>query len=163
MHSSNNSATDLSEQEIYPCPICHYGQISSLLLMDAMACDSCRHIFTTEIEKKQIQIKTADRHPPLIWRWNGRKWTAARLEGVELGWAYWLGGIAFIILPTTLLGITAYTRPPLPGSPLSWLPTVWTGLAFLLHLGIILWLVIEFYEFPIWAYLRAKWRNLFRR
>ena len=161
MHSSNNSATYFSEHEVYPCPICLYGQISPLSLMDAMACDSCRHIFTTDIEKQQI--KMADRQQPLIWRWNGKKWTEAHLEGAELGWGYWLGGITFVILPTTLLGLTVYTRPPIPGSALSWLPTVWTGLAFLLHLAIVVWLVIEFYEFPIWAYLKSRQQNLFGR
>jgi len=105
----------------------------------------------------------ADRQPPLIWRWNGRKWAEAHLEGVELAWGYWVGSIAFVVLPTTLLGLTVYTRPPIPGSPLSWLPTVWTGLAFLLHLAIVVWLVIEFYEFPVWAYLRNRRQNLFGR
>lgn len=161
MYSLNKSATYFSEHEVYPCPICRYGEISPLSLMDAMACNSCRHIFTTEVEKQQI--KMADRQPPLIWRWNGRKWTEAHLEGVELGWAYWVGAIAFVIFPTTLLGLTAYVRPPVSGSLLSWLPTVWTGLAFLLHLGIVLWLVIEFYEFPVQAYLSARRQQIFGR
>jgi hypothetical protein len=161
MHSLSNSASHFSDQGVYPCPVCRCGQISTLPLMDAMACQFCRHIFTANLEKQQIQ--TADRQPPLVWRWNGKKWSGAHIEGVETSWGYWLLGLAFVVLPSTLLGITAYTRPPVSGIPLSWLPIVWTGLAFLLHLAIIIWLVIEFYQFPVWAYLKTRLQNMFGR
>lgn len=161
MYSANNSVKHFSTQEVYPCPICRLGEISQLALMDAMACNLCNHIFSANIEKQQL--KMADRQPPLVWRWNGSKWTKAHLEGVELGLGYWLAGIAFVVLPPTLLGSTVYTFPPVPGTPLSWVPFVWTGLAFLSHLAIVIWLVIEFYELPIWTYLRRRRQNLFGR
>jgi hypothetical protein len=122
--------------------------------MDALACDCCHHIFTAEPERQLL--KMADRQPPLTWRWSGKNWIAARLEGVEWGWIYWLFAIALVILPTTIIGMSAYLFPPDPSSRLAWLPVAWTGLVFLSHLGIVGWLVIEFYQFPVWAYLRIR-------
>lgn len=150
-----------SYQEVYPCPICRLGQIQALPLMDAMACNFCNHIFTADLEKQQLKMPS--RQPPLIWRWNGRKWTGAHLEGVELSWGYWLAAVALVLLPTTLIGLTAYAFPPNAGVPLSWLPTVWTGLTFLSHLAIIGWLVIEFYQFPVEAYLRGVRQHVLSR
>lgn len=160
MDKLKNLDRQLNAQDIYPCPICRVGEISTLPLMEAMACRFCNHIFTPDLEKQQLQM--ADREPPLVWRWNGKNWTEAQLKNVEMGWGYILGGIALIVLPTFLIGITVYARPPVYGSPLSWFPVFWTGLTFLLHLGIIIWLIIEFYEFPLWAYLRRKCESLFR-
>jgi hypothetical protein len=154
MQSPKNKSRRLDYHGVYPCPVCRLGQLSTLSLMDALACDCCHHIFTTEPERQLL--KMADRQPPLTWRWSGRNWTAAHLEGVEWGWIYWLFAIALVALPTTLVGLAAYMFPPDPSSRLAWLPTVWTGLVFLSHLSIVGWLVIEFYQFPVWAYLRIR-------
>jgi len=105
----------------------------------------------------------ADRQPPVTWHWNGKKWIGAHLEGVEFGWPYLAVALGLIFLPTTLLGLSAYYFPPVPGSRLSWLPAAWTGLAFLSHLGIVLWLVGEFYQFPLVTYFRAWGRRIRRR
>lgn len=161
MLSSKKKASYFSYQEAYPCPICHLGQIQALPLMDAMACNFCNHIFTADLEKQQLKMPS--RQPPLIWRWNGMKWTEAHLEGVEISWGYWLAAVALVLLPTALIGLTAYAFPPTAGTPLSWLPIVWTGLTFLSHLGIIGWLVIEFYQFPVKAYLRGVRQHVLSR
>lgn len=160
MYQLKNSARHLSDRDVFPCPICRVGEIATLPLMEAMACQFCNHIFTPDLEKQQLQM--ADREPPLVWRWNGKSWTEAQLKDVEMGWGYALGAIAIIVLPTFLIGITVYARPPGYGSPLSWFPVFWTGLTFLLHLSIIIWLIIEFYEFPLWAFLSRKLQGIFR-
>lgn len=105
----------------------------------------------------------ADRQPALSWRWNGRNWIGAHLEGVEFGYFYWVAAIALAILPPLLIGLAAYTFPPVPGTPLSWLPAVWTLLTFFAHLTLVGWLVAEFYQFPVKAYLRAVWRRILGR
>ncbi|MBV8886360.1 MAG: hypothetical protein JO235_20530 [Chroococcidiopsidaceae cyanobacterium CP_BM_RX_35] len=161
MPSQTKSATCFNYQGVYPCPVCRLGQIQALPLMEAMACDFCHHIFTVNLEKQQLQMPS--RQPPLTWHWNGRNWTGAQLEGIELGWAYWLAAAALVLLPTTLIGLTVYAFPPTPDTPLSWVPTVWVWFAFVSHLAIIGWLVIEFYQFPIGAYLRVMRRRLLRR
>jgi hypothetical protein len=99
------------------------------------------------------------REPALVWKWNGFKWSESQLVGVELGWGYGLAAIAFIIFPTSLIGITAYYFPPHPSSPLSWIPSIWTVLTFILHLAIIVWILIEVYQIPIMAYVRAMTRR----
>jgi len=155
---SQKSAQSFTDTGEYPCPVCHYGQISTLALMDAFACNFCQHIFIPNLEKQVL--KMADREPPMSWRWNGKNWIGAHLEGVELGWGYAVAAIGLIFLPSTLLGLAAYYFPPIPGTKLSWLPVAWTGLAFLSHLGIVLWLLTEIYQFPVRVYFRALWRRL---
>ncbi|MDB9310830.1 hypothetical protein PN471_19810 [Aphanizomenon sp. CS-733/32] len=152
-------STSLNFQENYPCPVCRVGKISQMLMMEAMCCDFCNEIFTVNLELQQVKMPS--REPPLVWNWNGLRWTQARLGNVELGWGYGLSAIAFIILPTILIGVTAYYFPPHSHVPLSWLPFVWTVLTFLSHLGIIIWIFLEVYQIPIIAYLRAitRWQN----
>lgn len=161
MRGSKHKTHRLDYQGVYPCPVCRLGQIIAISLMDALACDCCNHIFTADLERQVL--KMADRQPPLTWRWNGRNWIGAHLEGVQWGWLYWLFALALVVLPTALIGLAAYTFPPTPGSRLSWLPIVWTGLTFLSHLAIVGWLAIEFYQFPVWAYLRIRRRQLLGR
>ncbi|MBK1988992.1 hypothetical protein A0J48_015840 [Sphaerospermopsis aphanizomenoides BCCUSP55] len=152
-------SASLNFQGDYPCPVCRVGKISQMPLMEAMSCDFCHEIFTVNLELQQIKMPS--RQPPLVWRWNGFKWTQAQLEGMELGWGYVLAAIAFVVLPTTLIGIAAYYFPPDPHVPLSWIPYIWTILTFLLHLAIMIWIFIEVYQIPIGSYLRAvsRWRN----
>lgn len=161
MQPSPHASHPFTQDGTYSCPICRLGQISTLPLMDAFACNFCQHLFTANLEK-QI-LKMADRHPPLTWRWNGKQWIGGHLEGIEFGWGYLLIGVALVILPPTLLGLSAYYFPPVPGTRLAWFPAAWTSLAFFTHLGIVLWLVTEFYQFPIALYLRALKRQLIRR
>lgn len=161
MSSSTNKAISFSYQGIYPCPVCRLGHIRAMPFMDALACEFCNQIFTANLERQQLKMPS--RQPPLIWHWNGRNWTGAQLEGVELGLGYQLAAIALVALPTTFIGLAAYFFPPTPGTPLFWLPAVWTGLTFLSHLGIIGWLAIEVYQFPVGMYLRVMRQHLLRR
>lgn len=154
MHSSTFNTHSFNYQGIYPCPVCRLNQLKAMPLMDAMACDCCRHIFIPDLDRQQL--KMADRHPPLTWHWNGKTWKGAHLEGIEWGWMSWILALGFVLLPTTIIGLSAYTFPPEPGSTLSWLPIAWTGLTFLSHLTIVMWLVVEFYQFPIRVYLRMR-------
>lgn len=144
-----------------PCPVCRCGRLQALSLMDALACDFCNHIFTVEPERQQIKLPS--RQPPLVWHWNGKNWIGAHLEGVEVGWSYVVLAIAFVMLPPTLIGLTIYAIPSTPGTPLSELPYFWTGLTFLSHLGIIVWIATEFYQFPVRTYLRAMQQRLLSR
>lgn len=158
--TSTAKTSHLSYQGVYTCPVCRHGEISAIALMDAFACDFCRHIFTANLEKQLL--KMADSSQPLTWHWNGRNWQGVHRAGVELDGGIWVLAIAFIILPPTLVGLSAYLFPPLPGSPLSWLPTFWTGLTFVSHLTCVVWLIVEYYQFPVFAFLRT-WRHLLER
>jgi hypothetical protein len=151
----------LSYHEVYPCPVCRHGEIAQLPLMEAYACNFCQHIFTANMEHNLL--KMMDSQLPLTWHWNGRNWQGIQREGVEFVWGYWLAGIAFVLLPTTLVGLAAYLFPPLPGSQLAWLPIFWTGLTFFTHLSCLIWLIVEYYQFPVFLYI-INWRQrLFRQ
>lgn len=154
--SSTDRVSSLSYQGIYTCPVCRHGEISALSLMDAFACNFCRHIFTANLEKQWL--KMADSSLPLTWYWNGRSWLSLPRAGAELGWGAGLAAIVFVILPPALVGLSAYLFPPLPNEPLSWFPTFWTGLTFFSHLACVIWLMIEYYQFPVFAFLRV-WRQ----
>ncbi len=157
MSSSHNLNKNLSIEEVYTCPVCYHGQISAITLMDAFSCNFCNHIFTADLVKQSL--KMADSSSPLSWKWNGKKWKANHPQA-EWNWIIKLLAVAFVILPTTLIGLTAYIFPPIPGTPLCWLPIVWTGLTFLSHLAIIVNIVIDYYQFPVRLYFKAVGRNL---
>ncbi len=154
--SAKSEPIRLSYQGTYTCPVCRHGELSAIALMDAFGCDFCRHIFTANLEKQVL--KMADSSLPLSWHWNGRAWKGAHRAGDELGWGIWIAAIAFVIFPPAIVGMGAYLFPPLPGSPLSWFPRFWTGFAFLSHLSIIIWLTIEYYQFPVFTFFRV-WRQ----
>ncbi|NJP08143.1 MAG: hypothetical protein HC866_00630 [Leptolyngbyaceae cyanobacterium RU_5_1] len=160
MDSADTSVQGFHEQGVYPCPACRLGQIQALSLMDAMACNACRHIFTANLERQWLLM--VDRSPPLVWHWNGRNWTGAHVEGVKLGWRYWLNAVAFVLLPPVLIGLSAYIVTD-SGAPLPLLSIVWTGLTFLFHLALIGRSVIGFYRFPVGTYFSVMGRNLLSR
>ncbi|MBF2001803.1 MAG: hypothetical protein IGS50_06325 [Synechococcales cyanobacterium C42_A2020_086] len=154
--SRTQSHSPFSTQSVYPCPACRLGQIQALPLMEAMACDTCRHIFTTNVERQRLLL--ADRTPALAWHWNGKNWTGAHVEGRRLSWLYWLSAAAFLLLPPMLIGVSAYmvsAEGELPRFSL-----VWAGLALLLHGALIGRSLLGFYRLPLGIFLRAirrKW------
>lgn len=145
-------------QGVYPCPLCRAGDISNMALMEAMSCNFCQQIFTIDLEKQELILPS--RQPPLTWRWDGMNWKQPRLEGVELGWGYTVGALAFIALPTTLTGIIAYYLPPQPQQPFTWVPCIWAFLTFLSHSSVIIWLFVEIYQIPVASYFRAMQQRL---
>ena len=94
------------------------------------------------------------------FQWNGKVWKGIHREGAEVGWAYVIFAIAFVLLPTAVISIGVYLFPPISGSFLSWLPLAWTILTFAAHLFCVVWLIIEYYQFPIFLYIRALKRKL---
>jgi len=161
MPQFRNSPTRLTVQNTYPCPVCRCGKISTLPLMDAMGCRFCQHIFTVDWERQVLKL--ADSQPALTWFWQGKRWKGIYSAGTRVGWGYLAIAIAFVILPTILVGTAAYIFPPIPGAALSWFPILWTVLAFLSHLAGVLWIAIEYYQLPISLYLRAIGQAIARR
>lgn len=162
-HSLDNSVNhkaSLSFQGSYICPVCHHGQIAALTLMDAFACNFCRHIFTANLQEQLIRVE--DSSQPFAWRWTGRSWQPAQQGDFNLTLVIWLVGTALIALPPALIWLSYHTFPPLPGSPWYWFPAIWTGLAFLAHLVLVLWLMVEHYQLPSYVALRVqlqRWLN----
>lgn len=146
----------LSYQGSYRCPVCRHGKISALPLMEAFGCEVCGHIFTANLERQSIRV--VDSSPPLNWRWTGRTWQATYREGASVGWGIWLAAAAFVTVPTAIVGLSAYLFPPLPESGLAWFPVFWTVLVSLSHLACVVWLLVEYYQFPVFAMLNNRWR-----
>lgn len=157
---SSKNLNNFNFNSVYPCPVCHQGEITSIALMEAMGCNFCGHIFTANLE--QQVLKMADSQISLTWRWNGRIWKRGQQDNVELAWVYWIASITFVLLPTSLVGLSVYFFPPLPDIALSWFPIFWTVLTFFSHLSLIIWLILEYYQFPVRLYFRAVGQNLFR-
>jgi hypothetical protein len=157
--SVSTSAQDFNDQGTYPCPACRLGQIQALSMMEAMACNTCRHIFTANLERQRLL--TVDRSPPLVWHWNGRNWIGAHVQGVHLDWKYGLSAIAFVLLPPALIGLSALATAA--DDSLSPISIVWTGLTFLLHLALVGRLLLGFYQFPVRTYFSVIGRKLLSR
>jgi hypothetical protein len=161
MNNAPPAAQRFHEQRIYPCPACRLGQVQALVLMEAMACNTCQHVFITNLEKQWLLM--VDRSPPLVWHWNGRNWTGTHVTGVKLGWTYWLLAVAFVLLPPALIGLSAYVLVNPSDTFLPPLSVGWMGLTFLLHLALIGRSVIGFYQFSVGCYFSTMGRNLFSR
>ena len=141
----------LNYQSRYPCPICHHGQLQEIVLTDAFSCTFCRHIFTADLKAQCIRVE--DIPQPLSWRWLGRDWVLARPSQVEMTLSVWLAAIAVVILPPSIIWLSAHTLLPLSdrGTGFS---SFWASLTFLLHLGMVGWVIAEHYQLPL--YLSAK-------
>lgn len=168
-HSPNNSRVDLLQRELqefnrfhlkgeYPCPVCRHGKVSEMPLMETFACGFCQHIFTTNFDRQLL--KMADSQLPLTWYWSGKTWKGIQREGVEIGWIYLLFAAVFVCVPTGIIAFGMYLFPTEPNSFLAWLPMAWTILTFCAHLLCVIWLIIEYYQFPIFLYFRALKRKL---
>lgn len=151
----------LNYEDSYLCPVCRHGQISSLALMDAFACNFCRHIFTADLTDQSIRVE--DSSQPMTWRWNGQSWQTLHQVDVDLTAVIWLIGSALVILPPTFIWISSHTFPPMEGSTWYWFPTVWISLAFLLHLTFVSWLLAEHYQLAPYVACKVRLQMLLGR
>lgn len=155
-----SQSSTLSYADSYPCPVCRHGQLTGMVLMDAFACNFCRHIFTANLEQQQIRL--ADSAQSLFWRWNGRTWRSKHRQDVDLTFGVWFIAFILAIVPGGLVWLGYYVFPPLPDSRGAWFPLAWIGLAFLVHLAIVFWLLLEYYQVPLYLTSRIqmqRWRQ----
>ncbi len=160
MFNGKTSTNSIAEGNC-PCPACRHGELYVMPLMDALACTFCRHIFVSDAQRQLLTM--VDSSSPMTWRWNGRVWQDANRNGMQLGWGFGLFALILVLLPTGLVSLATYIFPPLPGSRLAWVPVFWIGLTFFSHFAFALSLLIEYYQFPVLAYLQAVGRNLTSR
>ncbi|MBD1842275.1 hypothetical protein H6F89_02380 [Cyanobacteria bacterium FACHB-63] len=151
----------LNYQEAYPCPICRHGQVEGLTLMDAFACNFCRHIFTANLNEQTVHVE--DSSQPMTWRWNGRKWQAANQTDVDLSIVIWLVGLALVVLPPSLIWLPSQVFIPLDGSSGAWFPKFWIALTFACHFGFVSWLLAEHYQLPLYVAGKVRIRRWLER
>ena len=134
----------------YPCPICHHGKISQMTMMESFACSFCQHIFTINFAKQSLKL--IDAQLLLSWHWNGKRWRSGRSGQIDLGIVHLIFGLIFISLPTSIVAVSTFIFPPLPGSPFAWLGPVWIISTLIAHLFCLVVIVIEYYQWPLGIY-----------
>jgi hypothetical protein len=147
----------LSYQDVYLCPICRRGKIEALTLMDAFACNFCRHIFTANLREQSVHVE--DSSQPMTWRWTGRTWQAANQPDRDLTTIIWLVGSTLMIMPPTLIWLTYHIFPPLDGSTWQQFPMVWVGVTFTLHFLLVAWLLAEHHQVPFYIMWKVRWQQ----
>jgi hypothetical protein len=68
----------------------------------------------------------------------------------------WLVSLALVLLPPVLVWLSSYTFPPLPDSSWAWVPRLWLGLTSLFHLLLVLWLLVEFHQIPLYLAFKVR-------
>jgi len=139
----------------FPCPICRQGTIEAIVLTDAFACEFCRHILSANLADQQVQV--VDSTQPLTWGWNGQRWRLVRGDDAqELSMLVYLTAVVLMVIPAGLVWLSGVLFPPL--TPSSGLPfsSVWAIITFAAHLSVVLWLIGEYYQIPL--YVAAKVR-----
>jgi len=157
----NIDCRSLNYEQTYLCPVCRHGQISALALMDAFACSFCRHIFTADLRDQSVRVE--DSSQPMTWHWNGLTWQGLHQVDVDLSIVIWVVGGVLVLLPPTLIWLSSHTFPPMAGSEWAWFPMVWVGLAFLLHFTLVLWLLLEHYQVPVYVACKVRLQMLLGR
>ncbi|MCG8368020.1 MAG: hypothetical protein MJA27_32400 [Pseudanabaenales cyanobacterium] len=151
--------TNLDHRGTYICPVCRHGQIETLSLMDAFACNFCRHIFTANLQNQSIQV--VDSAQPMSWRWNGHNWRMVYQDDFNLTVVIWVVGLALVSLPPGIVWLSSQVFPPLEGSPGEVVPSIWVALTFVSHLILVLWLIAEHYQVPAYVSAKIQFRQLF--
>lgn len=146
----------LTLEDNYPCPLCLRGQLQALSLMEAIACQSCRHILTVDLPNQQVCV--VDSPQPMRWRWTGSNWQTVRPTHQAITQTIWWGAGLLISLPATLVWLGGYLFPPLPSSQ-GELPfaTLWAGLTLVAHGVVVAWLLANYYQLSV--YLAATLRS----
>lgn len=157
--STLGSITDrhLTYEETYPCPVCRYGEIAPLTLMDAFACNFCRHILTANLSTQAVQL--ADSSQLMAWRWNGKTWQPMHhAQNANLTGVVWFIGLVLVIMPAALVGLASYIFPGT--DPPAWsFPIAWTTLTFLVHAVLVGWLLAEHHQFPLYVTLKVRFQG----
>lgn len=154
---SSQDYSSLDYHHDYLCPVCRRGRINTLALMETFACNLCQHLFKADLKTQRLTL--IDGQLPITWQWYRQGWTRINPEGITFSWSYLFLGLLLVILPTMIVGCATYLFPPLPGSNLAWLPIAWTILTFLTHLFGLVWLLLEYYQFPVRLYIRSFFTN----
>lgn len=121
--------------------------------METWGCGFCGQLFLTN-EQTQL-LRAVDPSISRIWFWNGRQWQRQPAADLQPVWLWQGLSILLVMLPTTLIGVSAYLFPTDPNSFLHEFPVIWTGITFLAHLIIVIYLLTEYYQIPFLAYGQA--------
>lgn len=148
-----------SQDPYEACPLCGHGNLSTLMMMDAMSCDFCRHIFSIDVAQPMVQepiLRIEDSSHPLAWQWSGDQWQA--LSQVEQPLILWLWSLcaAIALIPSTLMGLAIHLFPSTPHSQGAWFSELWLCFTIGGHCLAALWLLAEHYQWPFYCRLKLR-------
>jgi hypothetical protein len=156
---SNSGWRSLQYDACYPCPFCRQGQIQCLTLMEVFSCGLCDRIFSVNLPQQSLALETGSGPRGLRWYWSGYSWQSERQRTSGSLLVLWLLSVALTLLPTLLIGVSAYIFPPLPSQDAVSFPIVWAIVTGITHLAMILWFWLEYYQIPVWVMLRVRLRR----
>jgi ribosomal protein L28 len=151
----------LSYDDSYACPICGQGTLFGMTLMDAYACNACRHLFTANLTEQILRVE--DNATPMAWRWSGTRWRSVQAANQDLTLLVWICCIAIMFVPPAIVWVPAQIFPPLEGSKAAWFPDVWFVAIVVGHVSIGTWLLAEHYQWQPYIVNRERLNRLFAR
>ncbi|MDA0672620.1 MAG: DUF2396 family protein [Cyanobacteria bacterium] len=152
--SAASAARPLTLGDRVRCPLCRQGQLEALVLMDAFACDFCRHILAADLAKQQVQV--VDSSQTMTWVWTGRGWRSLQRPDTRLTPLVWITAGLLLALPGGVIALSSYVLPPLNPSPGLTFGQIWACLTFACHAMIVLWLLAEHYQVPLYVALKVR-------
>jgi hypothetical protein len=147
----------LSQAETYECPVCRHGQMEPMALMEAYACNFCRHIFDINLDQQTVNV--VDSVQPMVWRWQGRRWQPIYQSRDDITLTLWLVSLVLVVLPAGLVALGGYVFPPLDATGVNW-SLVWAVVTLVGHGALVGWLVAEHYQFPLYVMVKIRLQRL---
>jgi len=121
---------------IYLCPVCRYGQIAPMVLMETYACNFCRHILSLDTTRQTARLE--DTTMVFRWQWTGTTWRSLNTPPATLTYTAIILGVLLMTLPPGLIWLGQQMFPPLSGDRWHWFPLFWVGLTFFAHAVLVL-------------------------
>jgi hypothetical protein len=144
------------------CPLCRHGTLSTLMMMDAMSCDFCRHIFSIDITQPMVQepiIRIEDSSQSLAWQWTGSRWKVLpQADKPLIIWLWVLCG-SIVTIPSLLMILATHLFPATPHSRGAGFAFVWLWLTIGSHVIAALWILSEHYQWPIYQRFQRLLRH----
>jgi hypothetical protein len=149
---------NLAAAASYECPVCRHGQIQPMTLMDAYACNFCRHIFDVNLDQQTVHV--VDGVQSMGWRWQGWRWQPLYQGRGDLTLTLWLVGLVLVIFPAGIVAMGGYVFPPLDDQPgLNW-SMAWAIATLATHSAMVSWLLAEHYQFPSYVLMKIRLQRL---
>jgi hypothetical protein len=71
---SKGKASKIETQGTYPCPCRKQGELRPIVLMDALGCHRCHHVFVVRDDGYTLEQASSPYPYKQLWYWNGRGW-----------------------------------------------------------------------------------------
>jgi hypothetical protein len=125
-----------------------------LVLTEAFACNFCRHILTADLLNQRVQV--VDSNQPLVWQWTGQRWRSCHQPAAALTPLVWITAGLLLFAPAGLVAGASYLFPPLDPTPGWSFGAVWAIATLALHLLLVLWLLAEHYQLPLYVATKVR-------